>query len=426
MFFLIVQTSAIIGSAAFGIMADHFGQKRTLTVTLLLWLGITVVAYFIETRTAFFILGIFAGVALGSSQSTSRSFFALITPEEKKTEFFGFYSFFGKASAIIGPALFGFFSSGSYCSSVSPIRSSACRLRLHSNPICPNHESDAEFPVAILFNFEYHRCGSAPRILCNLRDLQSFFFIPLRSREFFVMKQTVFTTALLILASAVSTVIYYYFLPDYIRDGGPIVILLLALSIMVITFIIERTLSLRKAEGRGSLQLFLQHVVDTVKEKKFDEAIEHCRKQQGVCANVLQSALERYLVIRKKNVPMEKQIAEVKRVIEEATALETPLLEKNLIAISTIASIATMVGLFGTTLGMIRSFRALASTGAPDAVQLSLGISEALINTAGGLFAAIMAIVAYNVFVNKVDNLNYMLDEAVFEIVEILSGEETD
>ncbi|HAV22123.1 MAG TPA: flagellar motor protein MotA [Bacteroidetes bacterium] len=240
------------------------------------------------------------------------------------------------------------------------------------------------------------------------------------------MKQTVFTTALLILASAVSTVIYYYFLPDYIRDGGPIVILLLALSIMVITFIIERTLSLRKAEGRGSLQLFLQHVVDTVKEKKFDEAIEHCRKQQGVCANVLQSALERYLVIRKKNVPMEKQIAEVKRVIEEATALETPLLEKNLIAISTIASIATMVGLFGTTLGMIRSFRALASTGAPDAVQLSLGISEALINTAGGLFAAIMAIVAYNVFVNKVDNLNYMLDEAVFEIVEILSGEETD
>jgi len=111
MFFLIVQTSAIIGSAAFGIMADHFGQKRTLTVTLLLWLGITVVAYFIETRTAFFILGIFAGVALGSSQSTSRSFFALITPEEKKTEFFGFYSFFGKASAIIGPALFGFFSS---------------------------------------------------------------------------------------------------------------------------------------------------------------------------------------------------------------------------------------------------------------------------------------------------------------------------
>jgi biopolymer transport protein ExbB len=112
--------------------------------------------------------------------------------------------------------------------------------------------------------------------------------------------------------------------------------------------------------------------------------------------------------------------------IEEATALETPLLEKNLLAISTIASIATMVGLFGTTLGMIRSFQALASTGAPDAVQLSLGISEALVNTAGGLFAAITAIVAYNVFVNKVDNMTFMLDEAAFEIVEIISSEEED
>lgn len=238
------------------------------------------------------------------------------------------------------------------------------------------------------------------------------------------MKQTVFTTILLILASIVSVVIYYYFLPDYIRDGGPVVILLMALSIMVITFIVERFLSLRKAEGKGSLQKFLQQIVDTVQAKKFEDAIELCKKQQGVCANVLQSALQRYLVVQKKGLPAEKQIAEVKRVIEEATALETPLLEKNLIAISTVASIATMVGLLGTTLGMIRSFRALASTGAPDAVQLSLGISEALINTAGGLFAAITAIVAYNVFVNKVDNLTYMLDEAVFEIIEILSGEE--
>jgi biopolymer transport protein ExbB len=136
--------------------------------------------------------------------------------------------------------------------------------------------------------------------------------------------------------------------------------------------------------------------------------------------------LERFLVVRRRGLSSEKQVTEVKRMIEEATALETPLLEKNLLAISTIASIATMVGLFGTTLGMIRSFQALASTGAPDAVQLSLGISEALVNTAGGLFAAITAIVAYNVFVNKVDNMTFMLDEAAFEIVEIIGSEEED
>ena len=238
------------------------------------------------------------------------------------------------------------------------------------------------------------------------------------------MKQSVFTTVLLILASAVSTVIYFYLLPKYIQDGGYIVILLLALSIMVITFIVERTLSLRKAEGNGPLHRFLRQIVDAVQARRLEDAIELCKRQGGTCANVLQAALERYLVVQKRGLPVDKQLSEVKRVIEEATALETQLLEKNLIAISTIASIATMVGLFGTTLGMIRSFRALASTGAPDAVQLSLGISEALVNTAGGLFAAITAIVAYNVFVNKVDNLTLMLDETVFEIVEILGGEE--
>lgn len=240
------------------------------------------------------------------------------------------------------------------------------------------------------------------------------------------MKQSVFTIALLTLAMAVSAVIYYYMLPKYIQDGGPIVILLLALSIMVFTFIIERVFSLRKAEGNGSLHQFLRGVVDTVREKKFENAIEMCKRQQGTCAHVLQAALERYIAVQRKGLPIDKQVAEVKRVIEEATALETPLLEKNLLAISTIASIATMVGLFGTTLGMIRSFRALASTGAPDAVQLSLGISEALVNTAGGLFAAITAIVAYNVFVNKVDNLTFMLDEVAFEIVVIIGGEEEE
>lgn len=238
------------------------------------------------------------------------------------------------------------------------------------------------------------------------------------------MKQSVFTITLLVLALAVSFFIYFYLLPQFIRDGGYIVILLLALSIMVITFIIERSFSLRKAEGHGSLPKFLKEVVSHTERKEFETAIALCKKQSGICGNVLQSGLERYLIVQKRNLPIEKQISEVKRIVEEATALEMPLLEKNLIAISTIASIATMVGLLGTTLGMIRSFQALASTGAPDAVQLSLGISEALINTAGGLFAAITAIVAYNVFVNKVDNLTFLLDEAVFEIVEILNTDE--
>jgi biopolymer transport protein ExbB len=98
-----------------------------------------------------------------------------------------------------------------------------------------------------------------------------------------------------------------------------------------------------------------------------------------------------------------------------------PLLEKNLVALSTIASISTMVGLLGTTIGMIRAFTALATSGAPDAVQLSLGISEALFNTAGGIFGGIAAIVAYNFFTSQVDSFSYQIDESAFYIVETLS-----
>jgi biopolymer transport protein ExbB len=71
---------------------------------------------------------------------------------------------------------------------------------------------------------------------------------------------------------------------------------------------------------------------------------------------------------------------------------------------------------------MIRSFAALGHTGAVDASKLAIGISEALINTAGGLFVAIAGIVAYNVFVTRVDNFNYMMDEASYEAVQLLSA----
>ena len=119
-------------------------------------------------------------------------------------------------------------------------------------------------------------------------------------------------------------------------------------------------------------------------------------------------------------------MAETQAAIQEANGLEVPLLERNLIALSTIASISTMVGLLGTVMGMIRSFSALGHTGAVDASKLAIGISEALINTAGGLFVAIAGIVAYNVFVTRVDNFNYMMDEASYEAVQLLTASAGD
>jgi biopolymer transport protein ExbB len=117
----------------------------------------------------------------------------------------------------------------------------------------------------------------------------------------------------------------------------------------------------------------------------------------------------------------EKKIAETQRAIDEAMNLETPLLEKNLVILSTVASIATMIGLLGTTIGMIRAFRALAASGTVSAIQLSIGISEALYNTAGGLLGAVLSIVAFNFYTTKVDNFVYMIDEAILSVTQIFT-----
>jgi len=241
------------------------------------------------------------------------------------------------------------------------------------------------------------------------------------------MKQGLFATTLLIVAFAVSLYVYLNLLPDFITRGGPLVVILLMLSIMVFTYIFERMFSLRKAQGKGSLTKFLKDVEDNLNNGDINAAVEACNRQRGSMANVIRNGLERYQeVLKDSHVAAEKYMSEVQRAIEEATMLETPLLEKNLIVLSTISSISTMIGLLGTVIGMIRAFNALAHAGAPDAIQLSIGISEALVNTAGGLIAAITGIIAYNFFVNKVDGFTYMIDEATSSIIAILNARKFD
>lgn len=111
-FFLTVQTTAIVGSLVFGFISDKIGAKKTITITLFLWIIVVVVAYFAVTKQIFYGVGLLAGLAIGSSQSASRSLMTKLTPKERAGEFFGFYDgFFGKASAIIGPITFGWLSS---------------------------------------------------------------------------------------------------------------------------------------------------------------------------------------------------------------------------------------------------------------------------------------------------------------------------
>ncbi|MCC6348104.1 MAG: MotA/TolQ/ExbB proton channel family protein [Candidatus Eisenbacteria bacterium] len=210
------------------------------------------------------------------------------------------------------------------------------------------------------------------------------------------------------------------------REAGPLVAMLILLLILQVTFVLERTWSLNKAKGRGSLPDFLNNVRKKIHTGDVDGAIQLCGQQRGSAANVMRAGLERYLMLRREGAPKDKIVAETQAAIQEANGLEVPLLERNLIALSTIASIGTMVGLLGTVIGMIRSFAALGNTGAVDASKLAVGISEALVNTAGGLIVAILGIVMYNVFVTRVDGFNYMMDEASYEAVQLLAATASD
>lgn len=252
-------------------------------------------------------------------------------------------------------------------------------------------------------------------------------------------KSGVFTTILIIVAFVVSLLVFLLVLGNpanfktpekttpanllgAVYLGGVIVPILMTLSIMVITYTIERALSLGKAKGKGKIEDFLKKIQISLKEGNFDEAINLCDKQKGSIANIIRQGLENYLTNKDDNsMDAERKLQEVKNAIEEAMGLELPLLNTNLPALATIASVSVLVGLFGTVVGMIRSFQALATAGTPNAAELSAGISEALINTAGGLFGAIVGTISYNFFLTKVGSITYMIDEATYNILSIIA-----
>ncbi len=250
-----------------------------------------------------------------------------------------------------------------------------------------------------------------------------------------MVKQTVFITINALIGFVVGAGLFYGVfrtaedpILHSIYKGGPLVILLIMIMVMLFIFIGERYFSLYgAAKGTSSVQVFFKKVVTLLQANDFDGALAACDKQRGTTANVLRAGIERYREVKdSKDLTSEKRIELTQAAIEEANALEGPLLERNLIALSTIASIATMVGLLGTTIGMIRAFAATGNVegGVIDATALATGISEALVNTAGGLISGILGIFFYNFFVNKVDAFNYTTDEASFEVMQILKDKE--
>jgi biopolymer transport protein ExbB len=204
-----------------------------------------------------------------------------------------------------------------------------------------------------------------------------------------------------------------------IYKGGPIVPLLFTAFLTAISFSIERAITIFSSQGKGNVANFVRKVKAMINGGNIDGAIAECDKQKGSVANVIRSGLVKYKEMEADtNMDKEQKVLAISQELEESTALEMPILERNLPILSTIASVGTLIALLGTVIGMIKSFKALATSGAPDAVALSTGISEALINTALGIATSALAIILYNFFTSRVDSTNYQIEEAGFSITQ--------
>jgi biopolymer transport protein ExbB len=209
-----------------------------------------------------------------------------------------------------------------------------------------------------------------------------------------------------------------------IFKGGWIVPLLMCILLVLITFSIERGITLARAGGKGRINVFVKNLQNYLANDQIEEAIVACDKQKGSLANVMKAGLLRYRALQKDiTLSKDQKILALQKEFEEATALELPLLSRNLVILSTIASISVLIGLMGTVLGMIRAFAALAQAGAPDALALATGISEALINTAFGIGGSTLAIIMYNFYSTQIDSFTFKIDEAGFSLVQSFAAQ---
>lgn len=251
--------------------------------------------------------------------------------------------------------------------------------------------------------------------------------------------KSIFPVIVLVLAFAVSFGVFYTIFADKsnfsgddpvkghplnffgtVYKGGFVIPIALGILITMVIIALERAFALFfMASGRGSNDVFAHKVRTSLGQGDIDAAITECDRQRGSIASVCKSGLLKYREVENNpKMDAEQKKAAIQQELEEATSLELPGLERNLVFLSTFVSIGVLVGLLGTVLGMIKAFQALATSGTPDAASLSTGISEALVNTAIGILTSTISIILYNVYTTRIDRITYGIDETGFTIVQ--------
>ncbi len=208
---------------------------------------------------------------------------------------------------------------------------------------------------------------------------------------------------------------------DMIYQAGPLVAVLFFVSILTIAFALERFWALNIARGKVSYDRILPRIKESLEDGDLDGAEKSAEQQYGSVGRVLAAGIKKYKMLTGRLA--ERGLRnELNLTLQEANVMESALLERNIIPLATVGSIANLIGLLGTVVGMIQSFAAISATGVGEkiaATKLAQGIATALINAAGGLVVAIMAVIFYNYFLSRIDRLVFSMEEASGELLEV-------
>ncbi len=206
---------------------------------------------------------------------------------------------------------------------------------------------------------------------------------------------------------------------EYILNGGFLMWPLVGLSVLSVAVIIERWNVFRAANVDDTdLRAGLLSLLN---ERRFDDAVARCADGNGPVAAVLLAGLRRYRKLARLGRSGREMEESVARTMSEYAPHVINSLEKRLNMLLMIAGVAPLLGMTGTVTGMIRAFREMAGAGGLSGDVVAGGISEALITTATGLIIAMPAVVFYNVFTRRVDELTLRIEESATDLVDFIN-----
>jgi biopolymer transport protein ExbB len=192
------------------------------------------------------------------------------------------------------------------------------------------------------------------------------------------------------------------------KDGGWVMWPILFVGLWGLATVIWKLVVLSYA--KVNLTNFLNQLLPLVEARKYDEAIALCQNTRGPVASILKNGL----------LKAEKGIESVEKAMENAGALEMAFLEKGFVPLATSISLAPMLGFYGTVIGMIAAFQAIAAAGEVEPIIVASGIQIALITTAGGLAVAMPLQLFNNVFLSMVDGLVIDMQKGSEKLVETM------